>query len=347
MSHPSLIATCRNTAITVAVAAGGAFAAWLVSFPAYLLTGSSLGVALASLAGLRLEIAPRLRDVAFVVIGLGIGSTVTAETTEAIQRWPLAFVVLGLALVVMMALCSLLLQHGFGFDRRSAVLASAPGHLSFVVALSAELGLDGLRVVVVQAVRLLSLTLLVPIMAWMAGVTMTGLPLAGIEGVMPWSHMAVLGVLSVAVGVGLGRLRVPAALLVGAMTVSGVAHGAGWTHGGLNPALATVSFVVLGGLIGTRFVGVGFATFRSALGAGLAITLLASLVSGIAALVVAWAIGMQLSSVLAAFAPGSFETMIALGAVLGANPGFVAASHVARLLMLTVLIPLALGRAPR
>jgi uncharacterized membrane protein AbrB (regulator of aidB expression) len=37
--------------------------------------------------------------------------------------------------------------------------------------------------------------------------------------------------------------------------------------------------------------------------------------------------------------------MVAMGAMIGANPGFVAACHVGRLLLLTVIMPVFLARA--
>jgi len=52
------------------------------------------------------------------------------------------------------------------------------------------------------------------------------------------------------------RFKLSAALLLAAMVVSGVAHGEGWVHGGLNPFLATIGFIALGTLIGTRFAGI-------------------------------------------------------------------------------------------
>jgi len=58
------------------------------------------------------------------------------------------------------------------------------------------------------------------------------------------------------------------------------------------------------------------------------------------ALPLAGILSMPEATTLAAFAPGGFETMIALGA----NPGFVAACNVARLMILTGLIPLFLSR---
>jgi membrane AbrB-like protein len=331
---------------TLAIAAFGAGAGYLLSFPAYLLTGPALAVSLAGLSGVRLEIMPWVRDVAFLVIGVGIGSTVTAQATAALMRWPLAFVALAVALAVMMALCQMVLQRVFGFDRRSAVLAAAPGHLSFVIGLSAELNIDVVRVTVVQSVRLLGLTLGVPLIARFMGVEISASAFSS-EYVLSWAEFAVLMVLSLGAGWALRHLRVPAALLIGAMMVSSVAHGSGMVTGGLQSDLGFVAFVTLGALIGTRFSGVSVALFRSAVAAGLVTTFVASAVAVVATLPVAAALGMPVATVLAAFAPGGFETMIALGAVLGGNPGFVAACHVARLMILTGLIPLMLARADR
>jgi uncharacterized membrane protein AbrB (regulator of aidB expression) len=64
-----------------------------------------------------------------------------------------------------------------------------------------------------------------------------------------------------------------------------------------------------------------------------------------AALPVAAMLDMPLGHVLIAFAPGGLETMVAMGAALGADPGFVAACHVARLAWLGALLPVMLRRA--
>ena len=83
------------------------------------------------------------------------------------------------------------------------------------------------------------------------------------------------------------------------------------------------------------------ALFRAALGAGMAMTALAVVVAVVAAWPVAALLGMPLVQVVAAFAPGGLETMVAFGVAMGADPGFVAATHAVRLLVLVVLIPLA------
>ncbi len=54
---------------------------------------------------------------------------------------------------------------------------------------------------------------------------------------------------------------------------------------------------------------------------------------------------MPLAHILVAFAPGGFETMIAMGSVLGISPGFVAACHMMRLFILSAVLPLMLARS--
>ena len=119
----------------------------------------------------------------------------------------------------------------------------------------------------------------------------------------------------------------------------------GLSPGAVPQAIMIPAFLVLGTLIGTRFAGMPQAQFFGSLAAGLAVTVIAVAMAGAAAVPVARALGMPAPHVLTAFAPGGLETMVALGATMGASPGFVAACHVARLLVLSLLIPLSLGRS--
>jgi membrane AbrB-like protein len=239
-----------------------------------------------------------------------------------------------------------MLSRFFGFDARSALLASAPGHLSFVISIASDTGSDVARISITQSVRLLALTLVVPFVALWLGVEMTG-SVAPQGAIMGFWGMMVVFMLAVVVGVVFRRLSVPAPLLLGAMVVSALGHLTNMVPGVLPGWLILPAYLVLGALIGTRFSGVTLARLASGLGAGLAITFVAVGLAGLGAVPVALALGMPLAHVLVAFAPGGLETMIAMGAVLVVVPGFVAACHVMRLLVLSVLLPWMLARIAR
>lgn len=335
-----------TTLLTILVGLCGAVVAYLLSFPAWVLLGPALATSIASLSGLPLAIAPPVRDIGFIVLGLGIGAGFDPQAGGVLLRWPLAFVVLAGALVVTMILCRAVLVRGFGFDSRSATLAAAPGHLSFVLGLATDLNIDVARITVVQSIRLLFLTISVPFIAVAMGYDFSDLVLSG-DAPLPIGSLAGLVVAAIGVGLLFSRLRFPAPLLLGAMMVSALGHVTEVTSGAVPEMLLTPAFLILGTMIGTRFVGMTRHQFASSLLAGLSTTLVAVIITTIAAVPVAAALGMPAAHVLAAFAPGGLETMIALGATMAASPGFVAACHVARLMILIVLIPLMLGRRVR
>ncbi|MEM7545665.1 MAG: AbrB family transcriptional regulator [Pseudomonadota bacterium] len=339
-SRPDLLITLRSFAVG-AVGAGGAY---LLSFPLYLITGPAILISLLGVTRMRFAIADPFRDAAFVIIGVSLGSGVNAEAREAFLRWPLAFLALAVMLVIAMAAGRLVLARGFGFDDRSAVLAATPGHLSFVLGISAEIGADVPRIAAVQAVRLLSLTLIVPLIAMAFGVDL-GVGLSQPGEAMSIGSVLLLIVLGLGLGLVLKAMRVPAPLMIGPLLVSSVAHLTDLVPGTMPLPVATAGFIAIGTLIGTRFAAISLGALRRSLTAGLVSTSVTAALSALFALPVAWAILMPPAHVLVAFAPGGLETMIAMGAPIGANPGFVAACHVGRLLILSVLMPVFLARA--
>lgn len=340
----SLPRTLTVTAWSVCIGALGLVVALLLDIPAAPLTGPALAVSIAGLAGLEVDVDARLRELCFIVLGVGIGGGFNTEATAAVLRWPLAFVALAAGLYATLVICREVMARFFDFPRRDAILASAPGHLSFVMSLAADARADVGRIAVVQSIRLLALTLAVPLVAHLMGFE---IDITGFAGGNPMSlpPVVALGVLGLGLGLVFRRLKLPAPLLLGAMAISGGAHLGGAVDGGLPKYLLLPAFMVMGTLIGARFSGITPRALVSALGAGGCVTVVATVIAAAAAMPVAAFLGMPPAAVLAAFAPGGFETMIALGVALGGDPGFVAACHIMRLLILAVLIPFTFGRA--
>ena len=332
----------KETLPTLVVGAAGAAIFWAVGFPAAVLTGPAAAVSLATLMGLRSNVPLRLRDAVFLVIGVSIGSTVTPEVIATALAWPVSLAVLTGTLFLVLVIVRAMLMRGFGYDRITALLAATPGHLSYVLGLSTDLKSDVPRIALVQSVRVLLLTLLVPVLIALWGAEGTGVlpdqgqigPLAGV----------LTFVLAVALGLVLKRFRVPAPLLLGAMAVSGFGHGSDLTPGILPPWLTTTAFLVMGCLIGTRFRGLDRAGLLGALAAGGAATLIACAVAALGAVLAAEIVGLPPAVLLLAFAPGGVEVMAALAIETGLEPAFVAAHHVFRLILLSVAIPLLLTR---
>ncbi|MFC6687654.1 AbrB family transcriptional regulator [Jhaorihella thermophila] len=342
MTAPRLQPSLSDTARALAIGATGAGLAWSVSAPAAILLGPALLVSAASLSGVPLGLPRPVTELCFVILGLGIGAGFDTHAGDAILRWPLAFLVLLPMLAATLWLGRTVLERGFAFDRRSATLSAAPGHLSFVLGLAADTGGDVGRVAVVQSIRLLALTIAVPVIALAMGYRMDPAMLPA-STPAPLPTLAVLALLGAGAGLLLRRTGAPAPMLLGPLSVSAVGHVTDLAPGAPPPWAITPAFIVLGTLIGTRFAGMTLAQLRAWLLAGLAVTAIAAGMAVLAALPVALALGFPPAHVVAAFSPGGLETMVALGAVMGASPGFVAACHMVRLGILTLLIPLSLN----
>ena len=134
----SLPRTLTVTAWSVCIGTLGLVAALLLDIPAAPLTGPAIAVSIAGLAGLEVDVDARLRELCFIVLGVGIGGGFNTEATAAVLRWPLAFVALGAGLYATLVICREVMARFFDFPRRDAILASAPGHLSFVMSLAAD-----------------------------------------------------------------------------------------------------------------------------------------------------------------------------------------------------------------
>jgi len=332
----------KETVPTLLVGAVGAWLFWLIGFPAAVLTGPAAAVSVATLLGMRTAISPLLRDVVFLVIGVSIGSTVTPEVIATALAWPISLAILVVTLVLVVLAAKAVLMRGFGYDRMTALLSATPGHLSYVLGLSTDLAADVPRVALVQTVRVLLLTLLVPVLIALWGVE--GTAYLTDQGAISWLALALTFPLALGLGLVFQRLGVPAPILLGGMAVSAIGHGADLTPGAMPFWLTTLAFLGMGALIGTRFRGLDRRGLVAALWAGIVTTLIACAVAALGAVVAAELIGLPPAALLLAFAPGGIEVMAALAVETGLEPALVAAHHVFRLLALTVLVPVMIGR---
>jgi len=333
----------RDTLTALALGVTGALGAHLLGAPAPFLTGPALTVSVAGVAGLRCVIPTPLRHACFLLIGLGLGTGVTPAVLASAVNWPVSLAGMIATVLAIMVLGAAVLRRGFGCDPRTATLSAAPGHLSFVLGLTMETGGDLAFISVLQSLRVLMLTLLVPAFIAVTVGGEMGLPPA-LGPILSPPHLAALAALAAGLGLALLRLRVPAAFLLAGMAVSIAGHATGLTPGEMPRPLALAAFVTMGTLIGTRFSGVTPAQIRRAALGSVVLTAGGFVIVLAASFAITRLVDLPLADVIIALAPGGLETMIAMSAVIGADPAFVGFHHIARLVFLSFAIPVALAR---
>jgi len=333
---------------TLCVAAAGGVSFAYLDIPGGHLSGSILACAAVAISGFDTQVLQPIRNIALVMLGIIVGTSVTAETLNALPQWPLSLMVLALAMAGLIVLVPRYLNRMHGIDRSTARLSSVPGAVSLVMALADELAVDRRRVAVLQSLRLATLMIVAPLIASI------GLDLGARSG----SAMAVLEfgqIALVSLFAGFGyliarQLRVPAAALTGAMLSASIVFGSGAMSGRMPEVVVAAAFVILGASVGARFSGVSrvyLAGCLRASGGGISI---AVIITGLLAWPAAVYLDIPFMQMWLAIAPGGFDTMLALAIALGADPAFVAGHQLMRLLGLFLIVPFLfrdLRRAPR
>ena len=325
------------TLITVAIAAIGGGIATLLGLPAGWLMGGALAVTGAAIAGVKVGIPDWLRNVIFVLIGMSMGASVAPDSLTLIASWPISLMGLVVELVLIISLTGWMLVKVFKLDPGTAYMSSFPGHLSFVMGIAASGVGDARQIVIIQVIRILMLTIAVPIGA-------TILPIEHFTPPAPTSYLDLWQLLALAAGcvvVGLifVRLKVPAGFVLGAMAAATAAKLGGLYVEAIPAPLTLVAFVLTGALIGSRFAGITRKEFMTAAKGGLIATAMTVGIVTLVTWVVSLFVDMPFGQLWLGLSTGALEGMGALGIALGYDTAFIAAHHVIRLLLLSFAIP--------
>lgn len=326
----------RATAVTLAIAALGGLAFWWIGAPAPWLSGGTVLVAAVAVAGRRMVVPDRLRDLIFILLGISMGAGVRPETLARIGDWPASIAILFVTVIVIVVAVVAFLRVVCRWDAMSAFFAAVPGALSYVMIAAADAGADLRRIAIAQSVRLVILIAVLPALV-VAG--------SGHDIPPPPVHAGAPFDLPLQVVAGFAGalvahwLRVPGGLLFGAFVTSAGLHAFGIVTGTL-PALVTAAgFVALAGIIGQRFVGITLAELGAHAAAGLGGFAISAVIAAAGAGLVATLTVIPLEPALVAFAPGALEGMTALAFGLGLDPAYVAAHQLLRFLAISLTIP--------
>jgi len=323
--------------LTLAVSAAGGLVATLLGLPAGWLMGGALAVTAAAMAGLPVCLPDRLRDVAFLLIGMSMGASVAPDSLSLMASWPISLAALVLELVLIITLTGWMLVRVFRLDPGTAYLSSFPGHLSFVMGIAAAGMGDTRQIVIIQVIRILMLTICVPIGAVFLPIDHFAPPVA--TAFLDIGQLLALAAGCIVAGLVFLWLKVPAGFVLGAMAAATAAKLGGLYTEAMPAPLVTVTFVLTGALIGSRFAGITRAEFVNAAKGGVIATAMTVGIVTVVTYGVSLLVDMPFGQIWLGLSPGALEGMGALGIALGYDTAFIAVHHVIRLLLLSFAIP--------
>ena len=311
-------------------ATGGALAS-AAGLPAAWIVGSTTAATAAALGGLPTQVPGSIRNIAFAIIGLSMGSRSSSETLALAVQWPLSFLGLLVAVALSMLVTILYLERLHRYDRPTALLATSPGAMAVAAALIAAGHGNASQVIVIQSVRLLALTAVVPLIIGLGG----GQPARAAEPpLVAGAALVFLIALAFATGAAMRRLRVPAAYLVGGMLAGLATHLTDVIPGALPDWLLTPGFIVTGAVIGSRFKTISLKEIGAVARAASVVVLLSTAITAAMALAVAELLGLPFGQVWIAYAPGGVEVMAAMALTFDFNATYVASHHLLRIVLL-------------
>lgn len=317
-------------------------AAYFAGLPLPWMLGPMIGNTVAAMLRAPVRGPDKLRPFVIPIVGVMLGSGVTAEVFGLLGTWGLSLLLLPIFLGCAAGLSFLVYRRIGGYDTVTAYYSAMPGGLNEMLILGGEAGGNERRIALAHAARILIVIIFVALFFGLVlGVS------SGTRGASGWitldalsvSDYVILGGCAI-VGAWLGRLlRLPAAPVFGPMILSGIAHVMGWVTVAPPTLFVIAAQITIGTIIGTRFAGATLAEIRRDLGLATVASLAMLVVAVGFAELIALASGIPLSQAFLAYSPGGLTEMSLLTLALGQDVTYVSIMHVIRITFVIAAAP--------
>jgi len=329
-------------ALTLMVAIFGALLFEWLLLPLPWMLGSMTLVTLGAVLRLKLFAPARIRPPMTAIIGVLLGASFSPSVLDNLLVWLPTLLGLVVFSAVSGLCCAVYLHKIAGFDRVTAFFGGMPGGLVEMIELGSERGADERAVALMHSARILLVVFSLPFILQL----LEGVPIAEYDGTRdrimdaPLSTFAWLLVCAV-VGSRMGRLlRLPAKDLMGPMLLSAILHVGGLTEFTPPTEIVNLAQLIIGTVLGVRFVGVAPRLIGRMLAIAFGMTVIMIGIVFITAIAVGATTGIPLATLVLAYAPGGLAEMSLVALALNADVAFVATHHLARILLVM------LGAAP-
>ena len=326
---------------TMALAAVGVAAFWLLNLPLPFLFGPMVACLIAALAGAPLLDAGVVGVAARTVLGVAIGSSITPEVLQRLPQMMASVAFIPLYIGAITAIGVPFFVRVCGLDRVTAYYAAMPGGLQDMVIFGTEAGGDGRALSLIHATRVLIIVTIAPLILTRFLDVALDSPIGASAADLPPVELALMVAAALIGWKGGERVGLFGASILGPMIVTAALSLAGVIeHRPPAEAILGAQFFIGVG-IGVGYVGVTVRELRRFVLSGIVFVLiLAVLAAAVTEAVVALGLARPVEGFLS-FAPGGQAEMTVLALVAGADLGFVIVHHVTRVLLVIAGAPIA------
>ena len=328
--------------LALAIGAAGGYVFMVLDVPLAWMLGAMTFTMVCAIMGAPIRGPEPLRGPTVSVLGVLLGSGFTPDIASEAARWPLTLAGLVLFVAVAGAAAVIFLRKVGGFDRTTAYFSAMPGGLTEMIIAGTANGGDPRRIGLSHAARIFFVVLAIPPILTLFGYPVDAVMVGGdVPGVLDLTLASWAWLIGCAAGgIAIGKLlRLPAAPFLGPMIASAVIHATGLSDFETPVELIVVAQLVLGTIVGCRFLG---GTVRE-VGQIMLLSVGATLIILSLTVVFALALGAlgehSFPAVLLAFSPGGLVEMNLVALALNIEISFVAVHHIARVVMVMFAAP--------
>lgn len=320
--------------LTCLVAALGGVVFAVLNLPLPWMLGAMGFTLVAALANLPLRSPDALRPYTVAVIGVMLGAGFTTETFDQLAQWSVSLMFLVICVALQAAVVALFYVRFGKMSPVTALFAAMPGGLVEMMEIGRRYGGDERAIILSHAARIVLVIALIAF--WfriVLGHEISGVaPLGkGQTGPVDLLILVACGIMGSVIGL---KLSLPAPTFLGPMLLSAGAHMVGWTTGSPPIWLVICAQILLGAIVGCRFIGISPRSIIRAFCLSFVATIL----------MLAFAIGLSLAlpdlleqtpeQILLAYAPGGLTEMSLVSLSMGADVAYIATHHLFRVILL-------------
>ena len=329
----------RNALALIVGATGGAVFFWL-GLPLPWMLGALCATMAAAIGNAPVLAPARARPVVVAVIGVLLGSHFTPDLFEKAGVWIDTMLIL-LAYTICVAVLIVPYYRFVGRqDWRTAYFSGMPGGLAEMIEIGTASGAKPAPIILAHSLRIVMTIALIAFWFRIVEGHSVGAVPPSAPAPLTFADAAILLGAAV-IGSILGtKLRFPAPTFLGPLLVSALVHLTALTQSAPPPLLVSAAQVVLGTVLGCRFLGIQLRTLLPAVALSFGATVMTLALALGAGSVMQSVAGVRGDQALLALAPGGLTEMGLIALTVHADVAFVATHHVARILIVIVLAPL-------
>jgi uncharacterized protein len=337
-------------ALALAIGGAAGYLANWIGMPLPWMLGPMIATTFASLLGIPVFGPNGLRPVVIPILGVMLGAAINRSVFAHIGDWGVTLAIMVPFLASAAAVSILIYRKIAGYDPVTAYFSAMPGGLNDMLILGTAAGGDERRIALAHASRIL---VVITCVGLFYGFVLGARP--GGSGGRPWIAMDVLtlsdwlwlGACAV-LGVPFGKLlRAPAPNMLGPMLLSAALRLGEVVETAPPTLIIVMAQIVLGTVIGCRFLGATFREVGRDLGLGALSSFAMLLVAVTFAFIASWLTGIHPSQIFLAYSPGGLTEMSLLALAMGQDVAFVSVMHLLRILLVILGAPFVFGRIGR